>query len=172
MAIRKIVLQGDEILTKVCKPVTKFDQKLGDLLDDMKDTLRQANGAGLAAPQVGILRRVVVVASDEDDILELVNPEIIYTAGEQTGPEGCLSVPGKFGMVTRPNIVRDRAQDRFGAWVEAEGEELTARAFCHELEHLDGHLYVEHIDHFLTEEELMAYYRENGYEVEEEVPEK
>ncbi len=172
MAIRKIVLQGDEILTKVCKPVTKFDQKLGDLLDDMKDTLRQANGAGLAAPQVGILRRVVVVASDEDDILELVNPEIIYTAGEQTGPEGCLSVPGKFGMVTRPNIVRVRAQDRFGAWFEAEGEELTARAFCHELEHLDGHLYVEHIDHFLTEEELMAYYRENGYEVEEEVPEK
>lgn len=172
MAIRKIVLQGDEILTKVCKPVTKFDQKLGDLLDDMKDTLRQANGAGLAAPQVGILRRVVVVASDEDEILELVNPEIIYTAGEQTGPEGCLSVPGKFGMVTRPNIVRVRAQDRFGAWFEAEGEELTARAFCHELEHLDGHLYVEHIDHFLTEEELMAYYRENGYEVEEEVPEK
>ena len=172
MAIRKIVLQGDEILTKVCKPVTKFDQKLGDLLDDMKDTLRQANGAGLAAPQVGILRRVVVVASDEDDILELVNPEIIYTAGEQTGPEGCLSVPGKFGMVTRPNIVRVRAQDRFGAWFEAEGEELTARAFCHELEHLDGHLYVEHIDHFLTEEELMAYYRENGYKVEEEVPEK
>ena len=172
MAIRKIVLQGDEILTKVCKPVTKFDQKLGDLRDDMKDTLRQANGAGLAAPQVGILRRVVVVVNDEDEILELVNPEIIYTAGEQTGPEGCLSVPGKFGMVTRPNIVRVRAQDRFGAWFEAEGEELTARAFCHELEHLDGHLYVEHIDHFLTEEELMAYYRENGYEVEEEVPEK
>ena len=172
MAIRKIVLQGDEILTKVCKPVTKFDQKLGDLLDDMKDTLRQANGAGLAAPQVGILRRVVVVVNDEDEILELVNPEIIYTAGEQTGPEGCLSVPGKFGMVTRPNIVRVRAQDRFGEWFEAEGEELTARAFCHELEHLDGHLYVEHIDHFLTEEELMAYYRENGYEVEEEVPEK
>ena len=172
MAIRKIVLQGDEILTKVCKPVTKFDQKLGDLLDDMKDTLRQANGAGLAAPQVGILRRVVVVASDEDDILELVNPEIIYTAGEQTGPEGCLSVPGKFGMVTRPNIVRVRAQDRFGEWFEAEGEELTARAFCHELEHLDGLLYVEHIDHFLTEEVLMAYFRENGYEVEVEVPEK
>ena len=141
MAIRKIVLQGDEILTKVCKPVTKFDQKLGDLLDDMKDTLRQANGAGLAAPQVGILRRVVVVVNDEDEILELVNPEIIYTAGEQTGPEGCLSVPGKFGMVTRPNIVRVRAQDRFGAWFEAEGEELTALAFCHELEHLDGHLF-------------------------------
>ena len=168
MAIRKIVLQGDEILTKVCKPVTKFDQKLGDLLDDMKDTLRQANGAGLAAPQVGILRRVVVVASDEDEILELVNPEIIYTAGEQTGPEGCLSVPGKFGMVTRPNIVRVRAQDRFGEWFEAEGEELTARAFCHELEHLDGHLYVEHIDHFLSDEELKEYYKEQGYDVEED----
>ena len=170
MAIRKIVLQGDDILAKVCKPVTAFDHKLHELLDDMKDTLRQANGAGLAAPQVGILRRVVVVAAGEEDdeILELVNPEIIYTAGEQTGPEGCLSVPGKFGMVTRPNVVRVRAQDRFGGWFEAEGEELTARAFCHELEHLDGHLYVEHIDHFLTEEELMEYYRANGYEMEEE----
>ena len=168
MAIRKIVVQGDEILNKVCKPVTAFDRKLHTLLDDMADTLRQANGAGLAAPQVGILRRAVVVANDEDEILELINPEIIATEGEQTGPEGCLSVPGKFGIVTRPYRVRVRAQDRDGNWFEAEGEELMARAFCHELEHLDGHLYVEHIDHFLSEEELMAYYKEQGYDIEEE----
>ena len=168
MAIRKIVVQGDDVLTKVCKPVTKFDQKLRDLLDDLADTLVQANGAGLAAPQVGILRRAVVVSDDEDKILELVNPEIVETSGEQYGPEGCLSVPGKFGMVRRPNVVRVRAQDRDGNWFEAEGEGLMARAFCHELEHLDGHLYVEHIDRFLTEEELMDYYREQGYEIEEE----
>ncbi len=168
MAIRKIVLQGDEILTKVCKPVTKFDQKLHDLLDDMKDTLEQANGAGLAAPQVGILRRAVVVLDDDEAVLELVNPEIVFTEGEQCGPEGCLSVPGKYGMVTRPNRVRVRAQDRSGQWFEAEGVGLTARAFCHELEHLDGHLYVEHIDRFLTEEELVAYYREQGYDMDEE----
>lgn len=168
MAIRKIVVQGDEILNKVCKPVTAFDQKLHTLLDDMADTLRQANGAGLAAPQVGILRRAVVVSDDGEEILELINPEIVATEGEQTGPEGCLSVPGKFGMVTRPYRVRVRAQDRNGQWFEAEGEELMARAFCHELEHLDGHLYVEHIDHFLSEEELMAYYKEQGYDMEEE----
>ena len=168
MAIRKIVVQGDEILSKVCKPVTAFDQKLHTLLDDMADTLRQANGAGLAAPQVGILRRVVVVSDDGEEILELINPEIVATEGEQTGPEGCLSVPGKCGMVTRPYRVRVRAQDRNGNWFEAEGEELMARAFCHELEHLDGHLYVEHIDHFLSEEELMAYYKEQGYDMEEE----
>ena len=168
MAIRKIVVQGDDVLTKVCRPVTKFDQKLRDLLDDLADTLVQANGAGLAAPQVGILRRAVVVSDDEDKILELVNPEIVETSGEQYGPEGCLSVPGKFGMVRRPNVVRVRAQDRDGNWFEAEGEGLMARAFCHELEHLDGHLYVEHIDRFLTEEELMDYYREQGYEIEEE----
>ena len=168
MAIRKIVVQGDDILTKVCKPVTNFDQKLHDLLDDLADTLVQANGAGLAAPQVGILRRAVVVMDDEDKILELVNPEIVETSGEQYGPEGCLSVPGKFGMVRRPNVVRVRAQDRDGNWFEAEGEGIIARAFCHELEHLDGHLYTEHIDRFLTEEELMEYYREQGYDIEED----
>ena len=165
MATRNIVLQGDEILTKVCRPVTNFDSKLHDLLDDMKETLIQANGAGLAAPQVGILRRVAVVLNDEDEIIELVNPEIIFTEGEQTGPEGCLSVPGKSGMVTRPEFVRVRAQDRDGNWFEAEGYDLTARCFCHELEHLDGHLYTEHIDRFLTEEELMEYYNEQGYDV-------
>lgn len=168
MAIRKIVTQGDEVLTKKCREVTEFNQRLHDLLDDMADTLEESGGVGLAAPQVGVLRRVVLVINDEEEILELINPEIIHTEGEQTGPEGCLSVPGKFGMVTRPNFVRVRAQDRFGEWFEAEGEELTARCFCHELEHLDGHLYVEHIDHFLTEEELQAYYKEQGYEIEED----
>lgn len=168
MAIRKIVTQGDEVLTKKCRGVTEFNERLHDLLEDMADTLEESGGVGLAAPQVGVLRRVVLVINDENEILELINPEIIHTEGEQTGPEGCLSVPGKFGMVTRPNVVRVRAQDRFGDWFEAEGEELTARCFCHELEHLDGHLYVEHIDHFLTEEELQQYYKEQGYELEED----
>ena len=160
MAIRNIVIQGDPLLTKRCRPVTEFNARLHQLLQDMKDTLAEAQGAGLAAPQVGVLRRVVVVMDDEDQLLELVNPEIVSQSGEQTGPEGCLSVPGKWGMVTRPYRVKVRAQDRFGAWFEREGEELTARCFCHEIEHLDGHLYVEHIDHFLTEEELEEYFGE------------
>ena len=168
MAIRKIVTQGDDVLTKKCREVTEFNQRLHDLLDDMIDTLEDSGGVGLAAPQVGVLRRVVLVINDEDEVLELINPEIIHTEGEQTGPEGCLSVPGKFGMVTRPNFVRVRAQDRFGDWFEADGEELTARCFCHELEHLDGHLYVERIDHFLTEEELQQYYKDQGYDIEED----
>lgn len=167
MAIRKVVVQGDDILGKVCRPVTDFNRRLHILLDDMADTLLEANGAGLAAPQVGVLRRAVLVVDDEEEILELINPEIIASSGEQTGLEGCLSVPGKWGLVTRPNKVRVRAQDRFGKWFELEGEELTARAFCHEIEHLDGHLFVEHIDHFLSEEEIKEYYREQGYEVEE-----
>ena len=129
-----------------------------DLLDDMAETLADANGAGLAAPQVGILRRVCLVLDEEaEEYLELINPEIIAQSGEQTGLEGCLSVPGKWGIVTRPNRVRVRAQDRDGDWFEAEAEGLTARAFCHEIEHLDGQLFVEHIDHFLTDEELKEY---------------
>lgn len=158
MALRKIVEQGDEVLTKVCRPVEKFDRRLHMLLDDMAETLEDANGAGLAAPQVGILRRACLVMDEEsEEFLELVNPEIIAQSGEQTGLEGCLSVPGKWGIVTRPDRVRVRAQDRYGDWFEAEAEGLVARAFCHEIEHLDGHLYVEHIDHFLTDEELRAY---------------
>ena len=140
MAIRKIVTMGDEVLNKKCRPVTDFNQRLHDLLDDLKDTLAEAQGVGLAAPQVGILRRAVVVLDEEDQPIELVNPEIIFSEGEQTGPEGCLSVPGKFGMVTRPNHVRVRAQDRYGDWFEVEGTELTARCFCHELAPLDGPL--------------------------------
>ena len=165
MATRKIVIQGDELLTKNCRPVTEFNPRLHQLLDDMADTLEEAQGAGLAAPQVGILRRAVLVIDDDDKVMELINPEILLQEGEQTGPEGCLSVPGKFGMVTRPNHVRVRAQDRYGNWFEAEGEGLVARCFCHEIEHLDGHLYTEHIDRFLTDEELEAYYREQGYEM-------
>ena len=160
MAIRKIITQGDDRLGKKCRPVTDFNKRLHVLLDDMKETLAEAQGAGLAAPQVGILRRAVVIAGDDDEMLELVNPEILEQSGEQSGPEGCLSVPGKWGMVTRPNFVRIQAQDRYGNWFEAEGEELMARCFCHEIEHLDGHLYVEHRDHVLTEEELEAYYEE------------
>ena len=153
MALRKIVEQGDECLTKVCRPVTKFDRRLHDLLDDMAETLADANGAGLAAPQVGILRRVVVVDTGEE-MLELVNPELVETSGEQCGAEGCLSVPGKYGLVKRPNYARVRAQDRNGNWFEAEGEALIARCFCHELDHLDGILYTEIMERFLTEEEL------------------
>ena len=158
MALRKIVEQGDECLTKVCRHVTEFNRHLHQLLDDMLETLTDANGAGLAAPKVGVLRRVCLVMDEDcDEYLELVNPEIIEESGEQTGLEGCLSVPGKWGIVTRPNKVRVRAQDRDGNWFEAEGEGLAARAFCHELEHLDGHMYTEHIDHFLSEEELRDY---------------
>ena len=160
MALRKIVVQGEECLTKVCRPVTEFNPHLHQLLDDMLETLEDANGAGLAAPQVGVLRRVCVVLDEEDQLIELVNPEIIYTEGEQTGLEGCLSVPGKWGIVTRPNRVRVRAQDRDDDWFEAEAEGLTARAFCHEIEHLDGHLFVEHTDHLMTEEELEEKYQE------------
>ena len=158
MALRKIVEQGDECLNKVCRPVTDFNRRLHILLDDMTETLADANGAGLAAPQVGVLRRVCVVMDEESgDYLELVNPVIVDQKGEQTGLEGCLSVPGKWGIVTRPAWVRVRAQDRNGDWFEAEGEGLNARCFCHELEHLDGHLYTEHIDRFLTDEELREY---------------
>lgn len=158
MALRKIVLQGDECLTKVCRPVTEFNSHLHELLDDMAETLMNANGAGLAAPQVGVLRRACVILDEETgQIIELVNPEILSTSGEQTGLEGCLSIPGKWGIVTRPNQVRVRAVDRDGTQFETQGEGLTARAFCHEIEHLDGHLFVEHVDHFLTDEELEAY---------------
>lgn len=158
MAIRKIKIQGDELLMKKCRQVTNFNGRLHQLLDDMAETLAQAQGVGLAAPQVGVLRRAVIVMPSEDERIELVNPEIIFEEGEQTAPEGCLSVPGKFGMVTRPNRVKIRAQDRNGQWFEREGEGLIARCFCHEIEHLEGHLYTEHIDRFLTDEEVDAYY--------------
>lgn len=153
MGIRKILTDKEPSLHKVCKEVTVFDKKLHKLLDDMKDTLEEANGVGLAAPQVGILRRVVVVDVG-DEILELVNPTLLETSGEQTGMEGCLSVPGRYGLVKRPNYAKVKAQDRNGEWFEAEGEELIARCFCHELDHLDGIVYTQVMERFLTEEEL------------------
>ncbi|MEE1327740.1 MAG: peptide deformylase [Oscillospiraceae bacterium] len=153
MGLRKILTDKDPALHKVCKPVEKFDWRLHKLLDDMRDTLIDSNGVGLAAPQVGILRRVVLVDTGEE-ILELVNPVMLETDGEDVGPEGCLSVPGKYGLVKRPYYAKVRAQDRFGDWYEAEGEELIARCFCHELDHLDGIVYTEVMERFLTEEEL------------------
>ena len=153
MGLRKILTDKDPALHKVCKPVTNFDSKLHKLLDDMRETLIDSNGVGLAAPQVGILRRVVLVDIG-DEILELINPEMLQTDGEQVGPEGCLSVPGKYGLVKRPNWAKVRAQDRNGDWYEAEGEELIARCFCHELDHLDGIVYTEVMERYLTEEEL------------------
>ena len=155
MGLRKILTDKDPALHKVCRPVEKFDGRLHKLLDDMKETLIDANGVGLAAPQVGILRRVVLVDTG-DEVLELINPSLLETSGEQVGAEGCLSVPGKYGLVKRPTYATVRAQDRDGNWFEAEGEELIARCFCHELDHLDGILYTEVMERFLTEEELEA----------------
>lgn len=155
MAIRTIVKRGDPVLNKQCHPVTRFDEKLADLLDDMKQTLAQANGLGLAAPQVGILRRAVVVVGDDGEMLELVNPEIVAREGEQDGLEGCLSVPGYWGRVRRPMKATVRAQDRNGEWFERTGEAMTARCFCHEVDHLDGRLYTELVEGKLyTNDEL------------------
>lgn len=160
MALRNIVTKEDKILYKVCKPVTKFDPRLHQLLDDMAETLEKANGVGLAAPQVGIMRRAVIVLEtnvdegEEEIVLELINPEIIESSGEQVGAEGCLSVPGEYGIVRRPETVRVRAQNRDAEWFEYEGEGLTARCICHELDHLDGHIFTEKCERMLTEEEI------------------
>lgn len=164
MAYRNIYEKGDKVLSMVCRPVKKFGPRLHQLLDDMAETLIRANGVGLAAPQVGILRRAVLVietnvdveAGEEEYIIELINPEIIETSGEQFGAEGCLSVPGEYGMVRRPEYVKVRAQDRNGEWHEYEGTGLTARCFCHEIDHLDGHLFLEKCERMLTDEEIMA----------------
>ena len=153
MAIRKIVKRGNAALEKQCRPVDAFNKRLEILLGDLADTMYDAGGVGLAAPQVGILRRAVVVDTGEE-FLELVNPEVIETSGEQDGIEGCLSVPGVYGFVKRPNVVTVRAQDRDGQWFEATGEELIARCFCHECDHLDGHLYREKVYRYPTQEEL------------------
>ena len=153
MALRKILNDQDPALHKVCRPVEDFNSKLHILLDDMRETLIESGGVGLAAPQVGILRRVVLVDNGEE-ILELVNPTLLETEGEQTGPEGCLSVGGKYGLVKRPYYAKVRAQDRYGNWFEAEGEELTARCFCHELDHLDGILYTQLMERQLTDKEM------------------
>ena len=158
MALRKIVEQGDECLTKVCRPVTKFDRRLHDLLDDMAETLADANGAGLAAPQVGICAGSVWCwTRKRRNIWSSSTRRSSPRAASRPGWRAASASPASGGIVTRPNRVRVRAQDRDGDWFEAEAEGLTARAFCHEIEHLDGHLFVEHIDHFLTEEELKDY---------------
>lgn len=163
MALRNIITVGHPTLKKVSRPVTEFDERLATLIDDMKQTLTNANGVGLAAPQVAVLRRVCVVDNGEE-VLELVNPEILEQSGEQDGLEGCLSVPERYGRVKRPNYVKVRAQDRRGEWHVYEGEGLTARCFCHELEHLDGHIYTEKAYYMLTDEE----YRELMSEQEDE----
>ena len=144
MAIREIRKEGDDILAKKCKEVTAFDKKLHILLDDMYDTMKKSDGVGLAAPQVGILKRAVVI-NVGDGRIELINPSIVEESGSQKGQEGCLSVPGVFGIVERPNKVTVRAQDRDGKWFKLTGEELLARAMCHEIEHLDGHLFRERV---------------------------
>ena len=140
MAIRNIREDGDPILRKKARPVTEFNERLFELLDDMAETMYEAPGVGLAGPQVGVLRRVVVMDVG-DGLLELVNPEIVKTEGEQTGEEGCLSLPGLCGLVKRPMTVQVKAQNREGKWCFYKGEELKARCFCHEIDHLDGILY-------------------------------
>ena len=160
MALRNIVTQGDPALTKKCREVTEFNDRIRQLIEDLGDTLLESGGVGLAAPQVGVLRRVIVVletnvGEDEDEILyELVNPEIIEQSGEQSGPEGCLSFPGVYGIVTRPEYVKVRAYDRDGEPFEVEAHGLTARCFCHEIDHLDGHLFTEKAERILDPEEL------------------
>lgn len=145
MAIREIREMGDEVLAKKCKPVKMMTPRTIELIEDMFDTLYESGGVGLAAPQVGILKRIVVIDIGEGPIL-LINPEIVETSGSQTGSEGCLSLPGKAGQVTRPNYVKVKALDVNMEPVEYEGTELLARAFCHELDHLDGIMYVEHVE--------------------------
>lgn len=164
MAIRKIVTLGDDSLRKHCKPQEKFDKRLAMLLKDMADTMYKAEGVGLAAPQVGILRRIAVVDVTEDHsgLLEMVNPEIIEREGEQTGREGCLSVPGRQGVVTRPMKIKARFQDKNGDSYELETEGFEARAICHELDHLDGTLYIDIMERELTEEEIQGHIPEDG----------
>ena len=146
MALRNIREMGDDILNKECKPVKEINERTLDLIDDMFETMYEANGVGLAAPQVGILKRIVVIDTTGEDPILLINPVIVETSGEQTGQEGCLSVPGKSGQVTRPNYVKVLAYDENMEQFEIEGTELLARALCHEIDHLEGHLYVEKVE--------------------------
>lgn len=159
MAIREIVIEGDSVLRKKCKPVEKFDDKLAMILDDMADTLKKADGVGLAAPQVGFLRRFAIVdmSKDGSNIVEIINPEIIETSGKQEELEGCLSCPNEYGLTSRPKKVKVKAQDRFGKEFTIEAEDLTARAFCHEIDHLDGVLFKDNAIRMFTPEELDEY---------------
>lgn len=159
MALRKILTEEDEQLKKRSRKVEKFDDRLHQLIDDMRETLENAGGVGLAAPQVGILRRVVVlldVNQEPEEVVELVNPAVIETRGEERVIEGCLSVPGRWGYVTRPTWAKIRAQDRDGNWFEREGEGMVAQCFCHETEHLDGHLFTEKVEEYVDIEALRA----------------
>ena len=155
MAIRNVVKEGDSVLTKKCRPVEKFDAKLAELLDDMADTMHKYNGVDLAAPQVGMLRRVVVIDVGEG-VIELVNPRIIAFSGEQESVEGCLSCPGEWGITKRPDYVKVRAQDRNGEEFETEGRELLAKAFCHEIDHLNGIIFKQKVERMLTPKEIEA----------------
>ena len=162
MALRNIYTKEQPLLYKKCRPVKEFNGRLYQLLDDMAETLLQANGVGIAAPQVGVLRRAVLVIEtnvpegEDEYVIELINPEIIESSGEQEGPEGCLSVPGEYGLVKRPMNVKVRAQDRNGEWFEVEGTGLTARCFCHEIDHLEGVVFTSRCERMLTEEELQS----------------
>ena len=168
MGIRNIVKLGDEALRKEAKPVTRFDLRLWLLLKDMADTMYEEEGAGLAAPQVGILRRVLVIDVG-DGLVELINPEILSVEGEQCGPEGCLSLPGRQAIVRRPNRVTVKAQDRKGRPIEVTGEDFFARALCHEIDHLHGRLYIDVMDReVLPEEKWEDVMAEMGYEVTED----
>lgn len=151
LQIRKV---GDDVLRKVCRPVEEITPRILTLLDDMTETMRAANGVGLAAPQVGILRRIAVVETEPGEVFELINPQIIATAGEQEDAEGCLSVPGRYGLVKRPMHVTVRAMNRDGDMVDITAHGFLARAFCHEIDHLDGHLYIDKVTRMLSEEEL------------------
>ena len=170
MALRNILTAGEPSLYKKSREVTKFDERLHQLLDDMTETLSQSGGVGLAAPQVGILRRAVIVLetnveNEEDEyFIELINPEIVETEGEQSGAEGCLSVPEEYGVVTRPEHVKVRAQDRDGNVFEVEGDGLTARCFCHEIDHLEGILFTSKCERMLTEEEKKEMLEKNEEE--------
>jgi len=163
MAIRNILRDGDPALLKKSRLVTDYNKRLHELIDDMRETLLEANGLGLAAPQVGVLRRVVLIVDTkietempDEQIIELINPEIIAKSGEQKGSEGCLSVPGVYGIVARPELVKVKAHDRNGKEFELWGTELTARAICHEVDHLDGKIFTTLVERYLTEEELEA----------------
>jgi len=177
VALRNILQEGESALLKKSRVVTDFNERLHILIDDMRETLTEAGGVGLAAPQVGVLRRAVLVLEtnveedEEEYFIELINPEIIESEGEQTGTEGCLSLPGEYGIVTRPEKVKVRAQDRFGKTFEVEGTGLTARAFCHEMDHLEGKLYTEIAERMLDPEEIEAMNRadeEEDFEESEE----
>ena len=169
MALRIILRDGDPALRKKSRAVTEFDERLHVLLDDMRETLTQAEGAGLAAPQVGILRRVAIVIDGNGDFIELINPEIVTELGLQDGPEGCLSLPGVFGMVERPMQVVVKAFDRNGEPFTTSGFGLMARAFCHEVDHLEGRFFTEIVTRYLTDEEIAALADHDGSDGESEI---